>query len=433
MTQLEQVFGVSNKLVLSYIRRQGIDTKLKSAFDEGKHIIIYGASKQGKTSLLASNLANRKAVRVYCSPSASREVLYTCLLGELGAKVVEHRVSTYKFAVEVGGEGKFGGLAGKILGAEGKVSGTGKGEHAVESLAKSMPIDLENVQDVHRAFQAAGGEGTYVVLENFHYLPERVQREIAFDLRLWNDLNTTFVVIGIWKGNNYLQAKNPELADRVVEIPVEPWSVENFLEVVAEGSPHLNIEIPGEIASQLAGAANGSIGVFQELLKLYCKRCGVEEAIRGRNAHELSRGDLVPAVLAEKAKEYESTYFQQLALLARSEAGNKGNPLYLRYYLVHYMLDNDVDLLQRGVTKAAIATWTSACFHRPIDPNTIVNQYTVLFDKLTKVQVDLEIPPLVQYTGFLLKIVDPIFAFYLKNADLVQVRDNIPFPVASES
>lgn len=52
MKKVEEVFGVSNEDVLSYVERQHVDDKFSSALEAGHQIIVYGASKQGKTALV---------------------------------------------------------------------------------------------------------------------------------------------------------------------------------------------------------------------------------------------------------------------------------------------------------------------------------------------------------------------------------------------
>ncbi len=395
--------------------------------NERKHIIVYGASKQGKTSLINKNLEERAFVRLLCGPTSTRETLYNTLLAEVGAKIVESETKGFSYGVQVDVEGRIGGVLGKLTGVEGSLVAAGNGGKEHEATIKTMPIDLSNVQDVHRVLSSVGANDRLVLLENFHYLSEEAQNELAFDLRLWNDLNTTFVIIGIWKDTNYLQAKNPELADRVVEIPVEPWTHEQFGQIVATGAPHLNVEIPESIVSEFSKAANGSVGVFQELVKLYCRKCGATETVP-RAKRTINRPDFIPEALAEKAREYESTYVQQLSLFSRSDKPGRVNPLYLKYYLTRFILDADIDKLQRGVRKEDLIDYTEQNLHRTVDRNVLVNQYAALLPKLTKAQLDIGMRPIVQYTGLVFKAIDPIFAFYMRHADRSVATGTLVFP-----
>jgi hypothetical protein len=59
-------------------------------------------------------------------------------------------------------------------------------------------------------------------LENFHYLPESVQKCFAFDFRAFQELGVRFIILGVWRERNRLLQFNDDLLDGVQEIPVEP-------------------------------------------------------------------------------------------------------------------------------------------------------------------------------------------------------------------
>jgi len=50
--KLQEVFGVSKQRVLSYLEREAVDGFFVQALASDKQIIVYGSSKQGKTSLV---------------------------------------------------------------------------------------------------------------------------------------------------------------------------------------------------------------------------------------------------------------------------------------------------------------------------------------------------------------------------------------------
>ncbi len=65
---LSDVFGVSKQRVLSYLERAAVDGYSVKALASDKHIIVYGSSKQGKTSLVDKHLPYEKNVLVSCTP-----------------------------------------------------------------------------------------------------------------------------------------------------------------------------------------------------------------------------------------------------------------------------------------------------------------------------------------------------------------------------
>ena len=83
--RLEDVFGVSNKQVLSYLPRDQVDgyfvdTGLKS----DKQIVVYGSSKQGKTSLVEKHLPYSQNIVVRCTPPTDVLDIYRSILRQLG-------------------------------------------------------------------------------------------------------------------------------------------------------------------------------------------------------------------------------------------------------------------------------------------------------------------------------------------------------------
>lgn len=53
---LKEVFGVRKQRVLSYLEREAQDGLFIHALASDKHIIVYGSSKQEKTSLVDKHL-----------------------------------------------------------------------------------------------------------------------------------------------------------------------------------------------------------------------------------------------------------------------------------------------------------------------------------------------------------------------------------------
>ena len=61
-----------------------------------------------------------------------------------------------------------------------------------------------------------------IILENFHYLNEEVQKQLAIDLRIFEDYNILFIILGIWREKNRLSQFNGDLASKAIgcgEVP----------------------------------------------------------------------------------------------------------------------------------------------------------------------------------------------------------------------
>ena len=87
MTKLTKVFGVSAEPVLSYMVRDSIDGLFSAVLKEDKHVVVYGASKQGKTALVSRYLPYDQNIVVRLSPSTNVEDIYSSILRQCDVEI----------------------------------------------------------------------------------------------------------------------------------------------------------------------------------------------------------------------------------------------------------------------------------------------------------------------------------------------------------
>ena len=95
-------------------------------------------------------------------------------------------------------------------------------------------MDIDSAQDVAEILKKYFPE-KIVILENFHYLEEKEQKLFAFDLRTFQDIDVRVIILGIWRERNRLTQYNGDLQDRIIELPVEPWTGEHLQEIIKLG------------------------------------------------------------------------------------------------------------------------------------------------------------------------------------------------------
>jgi len=86
MAKLEQVFGVSADQVLSYISRPQVDDRFLDAIKSNKQVVVYGASKQGKTALVSKYLPYDQHLPVSVTPKTEIVDIYSSVLRQLEVK-----------------------------------------------------------------------------------------------------------------------------------------------------------------------------------------------------------------------------------------------------------------------------------------------------------------------------------------------------------
>jgi hypothetical protein len=274
---LETVYGVSRRVPLTYISRTYVDDVFSSNLRRQKHIVVYGGSKQGKTSLRKNCLRDEESVIVQCASATSRERLYELILKEAGASVEVSSSLTvsgsHKLGVKISGEGKIPLLA--------KASGEGVGERGKSRTRQqnytNFEIDPADVNDVIRVLESIGFK-KHIVLEDFHYLPEEIQKEIAIDLKAFHEKSElSFIIIGVWLESNRLEMYNGDLTGRLVSINADRWEHTDLEKVIHEGQHLLNVVFNESAKAHIVKQCQDNVGLLQDICYRLCEAAQVFE------------------------------------------------------------------------------------------------------------------------------------------------------------
>lgn len=426
------VFGVKSKLIKTYIERDAVDEKFKTAITDGNEVIIYGSSKQGKTSLILNHLKEDQYVKVECSPQTQPIDIYKSILRQLEINYVESETSEQ--STEHGG--KLGaGFKIKIpfigdTSAAAEVSD--KAANKTTATTSYIEYNLALAQDVSELLKKFKLT-RYIVIENFHYLEISVQESLAYDLRVFQDHHIIFIVLGIWREANRLIQFNGDLLDRVTEVPVEPWESVDFKKVIEKGEVLLNVDF-GEVWERLIDESFDSVGVVQEICKHCCLIAGVTETAREKvfiNQDHLSKA------LKVKSQDYGVRHirnFEAFVDIARRTSNQSGKPsLAFPYYFIRLLLTHDFINIERGLSRAVLLEEIRKIHHRPDDVRS--GDLGKFLHNLTEHQISKKIqPPFVDYDrgGKVLKIIDSSLYFFLKNCNREEILDDIPNPIDEE-
>jgi len=420
------VFGVSNKEIASYIEREEVDYKFKEGLERNKHIIVFGASKQGKTALVNKHLKEDRFIRVNCSPITTPLDIYTSILRQLGVEFKEERTKKAKketgLAAEVRAKVKipFFGDSGVGTSLSGK-----KGEEE-DVKYKTIEYNLGLPQDISEILKATAFDKR-IILENFHYLDEEVQKEIAFDLRVFEDFNIMFIVLGIWREKNRLAQYNGDLQDRLIEIPVEPWLREDLKKVAFKGGELLEVDFT-EVLEDIIKNSFDSIGVFQELCKESCLAAGILE--EQKSTQTITRDHLKVAI-DKKLDDYYGRHIRSIESFVEQKSKSSSEvPLYIAYYFVLFLFKKEFEDLEGGLKRSEIHDGIKTIHHRPDDVRS--SDMTYFLHNLTATQIKKDIkPPLFDYDRSTrkLKVIDSTLYFFLRNVDREELLEELDSPV----
>ncbi|MFJ1217484.1 hypothetical protein, partial [Yersinia enterocolitica] len=302
----------------------------------------------------------------------------------------------------------------------------------IEENYDEIEFNLELPDDVADLIKRTGNKKS-IILENFHYLPEDIQRTFAFDLRSFQDLKVKFIILGVWKEANRLSQFNGELQDRILEIPVEPWLEEDFRKIIKKGEDILNIKFSTVITESIIDNAFKSVGVLQELLKLTCIESDVKNTqVTNKFLDEI---DCYERALKIKTEEYSGRHLRNLEAIASINNSpihaERPLPYFLHYYIVMQILDKGyVGFNSIGLSKEALLHGIKQVHHRKDDLKG--PQLLAVLKGLSDSQANKGInPPFIAYdsNSKLLKVIDSTFYFFLKNADLEEVKMEIINPI----
>jgi hypothetical protein len=431
----EQVFGVSKDPVLSYVERKEVDGMFLEAVKTDKQVIVYGASKQGKTSLVDKHLPYKSNVLVSLTPKFQLIDIYKSILRSLDVEIVTETSKTQASSSEgsVSGKAKISlpAIGGIETGAGGKNSSSDQAE------TKSAPIEvnLELPNEVAAILKKIKNQKV-IILENFHYLDEEIQKQFSFDLRSFQELGVRFVILGVWREKNRLIQFNGDLLDRLAEVPVEPWHKDDFKKVVNVGSRHLNLTFSEDLIEEVFASAFDSIGVVQELLKTICLQAGIKET-QDRGV-QISERNFLERATAEKAQSYAARHTRALEAIAegRKTTNNpksddpKDMPLYLPYYTVRAFLEFEFNDVVEGIKRSKLEQKIKGFHHRPDDVR--AGDMSNLLYNFAKLQSEKSIsPPIFDYdkTTQTIRVIDSTFYFFLRNSNRVEVLESIPNPI----
>jgi hypothetical protein len=423
------VFGVRSQLIESYIERPSVDELFSAALKDKNQVIVYGSSKQGKTSLTLKHLSPNEYVKVECSPQTQAIDIYRSILRQSNITYFESDTQGLSFEIS---SNINAGVKVKVPFMGEANLGAGTADKTTQTnTSKELYIEynLELAQDVSELLRKKEIE-KFIILENFHYLSLEVQERLAYDLRVFQDLGVIFIVLGIWREANRLVQFNGDLLDRVTEVPVEPWRDEDFAKVIEKGSKLLNVNF-SNVQKKLIKSSFDSVGVVQEL----CKQCCIAAGITETTDKTVNIGDdhLLTA-LETKAGEYGGRHirnFESFVDIARKTSNQSGKPsLAFPFYFIHLLLKTDLENIEQGLSRSTLLEGIRKAHHRPDDVRS--GDLGAFLHNITQHQINKRIqPPFVDYDrgSKLLKIIDSSLYFFLRHCDRNAILADIPHPI----
>ncbi|GMM62335.1 hypothetical protein [Novosphingobium pituita] len=340
----DDVFGISRELPLNYVSRKNVDEVFIDSLSQGKHIVIYGSSKQGKTSLRKKCLSDNDYVVISCQNKWTLADLHAAILKSAGFSVKQSTTKTVSGSNKIAVEGS----AGFSIPLFGKATAkAGNEDTATDSESVTfheLELDPDSTNDIIRALEAINFS-KFIVLEDFHYLPDDTQRDFSFSLKAFHESSKfTFIVVAVWREENRLIGFNGDLTDRVISVDVDTWGEASLREVITDGGMLLNISFSEEFVQAVLGRAFESVHIVQELCRRAARGIGIYET---QDVYKVvGEGIDVPSLSAEIVSQQTGRY---KGFLFGFVDGFQETDLEMPKWIIYALLCFPVEELEKGV------------------------------------------------------------------------------------
>ncbi len=315
---------------------------------------------------------------------------------------------TQKITAKIGakfGVPFFGEAKGEIGGEAGSGTSTAK---------TTQPLELDpfDVNDIIAALDAAGFT-KFIVLEDFHYLPEETQRDFSVALKAFHEQsNLCFIVVGVWLDENRLIGYNGDLTERLIAVNADAWSREQLSEVIAGGERLLNVQIDPTFRQDLLSGCLESVSVVQEACHKICESASVAATVE--YAITVGKGVKAAVVIHDVVEKQSARYNSFLQDVA---AGFQPTDLKMYRWLLLPVLRATSEELENGLSFSHIRQTISASH-----PEGTINagNITQALKSIASLQVKLGIQPIIldyNQSTKRLTVVDRGFLIWLGQQD----------------
>lgn len=385
-----------------------LEDTLNDYLDSGyKLISVTGPTKSGKTVLVNKVIPTDKCILISGGAITQDNDFWSIILDELDVSMPDSYTLT-ESNKDTTTASTSTGL--NMFGFSGKVGLTG-GEEEAHTKSNSFR-KLTSLKQ--RAIKALEQHLPIIVIDDFHYIEQGVQRQIVRALKqpIFNGLRVVIIAVP-HRAYDALKVET-EMTGRVTQLSIKLWELDELKQIAYSGFKELNVECSDDIISIFAAESFGSPNLMQEFCSRLCKMNGIVETQNATKKLMVANErdffeDIVNTVTSKVA-------FERLAKGPRQRA----------------------DRIQRKLTSGENVDIYSAILHAIAEtgPNTVIsyeelrkslrgvmqgelpkgNEITRVLAKMDEIAKTLTGEPVIDWDkdDTRLFISDPYFAFYLK-------------------
>lgn len=419
MHNTADVFGISRDLPLNYVVRESADNVLVDNLTRDKHLVIFGSSKQGKTSLRKHVINEKDYIVIHCSNKWSVTDINSAILKKAGFELTQ---STSK---ATSGKSKiFAKITAGIFGSSAEGGAEAEREKRDEIIKTPLELDPEDVNDIIQALETINFN-KYIVLEDFHYLVTETQKDFSVSLKAYHEESKfCFIIIGVWLEENRLTVYNGDLSGRVISINADQWETDELKEVISSGEDLLNINFSDDFINELISDCFGSVYIVQESCYKCCVKYGINNTLPGKKeiGNTTDASDLVAEVVAQQTGRFNS-------FITQFSDGFQTTTLEMFKWLLYPILTSSIYDLRRGLRYSEI---TKILKEKHPEKNQLnPGNITQALQSSAALQVKKDLKPIIldyDQTNLRLRVVDSGFLIWLSKQSREDLLDLAGLP-----
>lgn len=226
----------------------------------GAVITLSGPSKSGKTVFVEKTLGKDNLVQVTGAGITQSDALWKRVFDIIGTPIPTSMTS---------GTGTQQSVEGKV---EGGVPLVGRGEVSIganwsQSAAHSSDVSPDYLNLV---IKELAHSGLVVFIDDFHYIPEAVQNEIATLIKEAVRNGVRFICAAVPYHSDDVIIANADLRGRMVKLDFDYWVPEELAKIARKGFEALNVSVAQPVIEAFAAEAAGSPQLMQALCLNLC-------------------------------------------------------------------------------------------------------------------------------------------------------------------
>jgi hypothetical protein len=416
-----EVFGMSRDLPLNYVTRKDVDESLIENLTRDKHLVIYGSSKQGKTSLRKHCLQESDYIVVQCSNKWSISDLHAAILKQAGYEVIQSTTRT------VSGKHRIiAKISTKLFGSG--LEADGEREEAKSNQVIKEPLELDP-EDVNDIISALNKFKKFIVLEDFHYLNIETQKDFSVALKAFHEKSKLcFIIVGVWLEEGRLTVYNGDLTGRIVAINADKWTISELQEVISSGESLLNIEFNNSFKTELINECFDSVYFVQEVCYKFCILNDIHYTQKDKKI--IQESHKAKALIKEVVEDQKGRY---VSFLSQFSSGFQETNLRMYKWLLLPILIGNIEHLERGLMLSEIRKILQV--NHPMKKNLNIGNITQALQSSASLQVSKDIKPIIldyDQTNVKLNVVDRGFLIWLDNQNRNELLELADLPDESE-